>query len=103
MALQQVLANWNSYFKSIKKFSLWYLPIEDERTGKLYVALIHFHNTEDLNSFIKNTSLRLYTPSDRNLIKGKLGWKLGEHDLLFMDDTGILESVDSYVSAFINS
>jgi hypothetical protein len=99
VALQQVLADWTLYFESIKNYSLWFLPVENERTGNFYIALIRFTNATDCAVFIKNSSLSLHNTGEMNIKKEKLGWMTNENSILYFDAGGMKESPDPYLNA----
>jgi hypothetical protein len=99
IALQQVLVEWSKYFEFIKNYSLWYLPIENEISGNIYIAFINFQNTSDAKLFIKNSALKLCKSGDKILTNGKLGWLIGDKELMFLDITRVKEPVSPYISA----
>jgi len=99
IALQQVLPSWNKYFESIKNYQAWYLPVETERSGSFYLALISFKEASDRKLFIKNNSIKLQKPGDQNPENEKLGWKIGELDLVYIDAKDFKESLRPYTSA----
>jgi hypothetical protein len=99
IALQQVLVDWSPYFETIRNYSAWYLPVENEKSGTLFLALIRFNNTADRKMFIKNTSLRLQKTGDFNLKKSKMGWNIGDFEILYLDATASNEALIPYASA----
>jgi hypothetical protein len=99
IALQQVLVDWNPYFEAISNYSAWYLPIENEKYGTLFLALIRFNNITDRKKFIKNTSLNLQKTGDVNLKKSKMGWNIDDFEILYLDATASNEAISPYVSA----
>jgi hypothetical protein len=99
IALQQVLVDWNQYLGAFKNYSMWYLPIENENSGNIYMAIINFINAADCKAFLKNTALSVQNIGDKNLKKGKLGWMINENSILYLDITGIKESPDPYANA----
>jgi hypothetical protein len=99
IALQQVLVDWSPYFESIMNFSAWYLPVEREKSGNLYVALISFSNESDCKAFIRNAAVNIQSYGEMNLKKDKVGWMIGKDALLFMDAAALNEPVSPYASA----
>jgi len=99
IALQQVLVDWSPYFESIKKFSLWYLPVEREKSGNFYIALINFSNEGDCKIFIRNAAVNIQSYGEMNLKKDKVGWMIGKEALLLLDASALNEPISPYASA----
>ncbi len=99
IALQQVLPAWSKYFESIRNYKAWYLPVETEKSGSFYLALISFKETSDRKLFIKNNSIKLQKPGDQKPENTKLGWKEGDLDLIYIDATNFRESLSPYTGA----
>jgi hypothetical protein len=99
IALQLVLPAWSKYFESTKNFKAWYLPVETEKSGSFYLALISFNEASDCKLFIRTNSIKLQKAGDPNPENAKLGWKIGEKDLIYLDATEFKETLRPYTSA----
>jgi len=100
IALQQVLPAWSSFFESIGNYKAWYLSVETEKSGSFELSLISFENSSDRNHFIKNSSLKLQKIGSLNPGNARLGWNIGEFDILFVDASKFKDSLSPYASAF---
>ena len=100
IALQHVLPAWSIFFESVGNYKAWYLPVETDKSGSFDLALISFKNPSDRKLFIKNSSLELQKIGNLNPGNARLGWKIGELDLLFIDASKFKDSLSPYASAF---